>query len=184
MFLHLTANRERLGMIAIEPESGGSTAAIERLLDQAFGPSRHRKTAQRLRDGQLPAAGLALVAKEHGAIVATLRFWEIIVGEKRAGTLLLGPLVVAPTHRSIGLGTRLVRHGLRTAKRRGYDSVLLIGDEPFYRRFGFTAAVTMAITLPGRIDRSRFLGLELERGALGGVSGLARAAGAPLALAG
>ena len=87
------------------------------MLDEAFGAARFEKTVERLREGRLPAPGLALVAKDGGELVGTLRLWPIRAGDVPA--LLLGPLAVAKTHRSRGLGRRLMGEALFRAIDRG-----------------------------------------------------------------
>ncbi len=77
-------------------------AAREALLDASFGPSRFAKTCERLREGRLAAEGLSFVAADGGAVVGTLRFWHVECG--RAPALMLGPLAVAASHRSAGIG--------------------------------------------------------------------------------
>jgi predicted N-acetyltransferase YhbS len=157
-------------MVTIELERDRDAAAIDRLLDEAFGAERHRKTAQRLRDGQVPVRGLAFVARERGHVIGTLRFWSVRIG-RRHRVLLLGPVAVDPRSRKRGVGAWLINTGLARAKQQGHRAVILVGDAPYYGRFGFAAAHTAEMTLPGPVDRARFLGLELEQDALAGVSG-------------
>jgi predicted N-acetyltransferase YhbS len=155
-------------MVTIELERQGDAAAIERILDDAFGTERHRKTAQRLRDGQAPV--LSLVAREDDRLIGTLRLWSVRIG-RRYRALLLGPVAVDKGHRSCGVGAWLINTGLARAQAMGHRAVILVGDAPYYGRFGFSTAVTEGMTLPGPVDRARFLGLELEDGALAGVAG-------------
>lgn len=138
--------------------------AIERLLDLSFGKGRHRKTAQRLRDERAPAPGLAFVLKQDGVLIGTLTFWEVDAGG--APALLLGPIAIDPAYRSEGLGGFMIRRGLAEAAWLGHGAVILVGDEPYYRRFGFTRRPVEQLTLPGPVDLDRFLGLELVDGAL------------------
>jgi predicted N-acetyltransferase YhbS len=164
--------------ISIRNELASDIAPREALLDKAFGKTRVRKTSERLREGRLPADGLAVTAlSEKGRVIGTLRLWNIIAGS--AGpSLLLGPLAVDCRHQKKGIGRQLMDHALATAKVLGHDSVLLVGDAPYYNRFGFDVALTRNLHLPGPVDRARFLGLELTPGALDGAEGLVGAAGA------
>jgi predicted N-acetyltransferase YhbS len=157
-------------MVTIELERSGDAAAIEALLDEAFGPNRHRKAAQRLRDGQAPLPGLALVAREGGRPIGTLRFWSVRIGARHRA-LLLGPIAVDAACRGRGVAAWLINTGLARARAMGHRAVILVGDAPYYERFGFSVAMTAGMTLPGPVDRARFLGLELEPGALAGVTG-------------
>jgi predicted N-acetyltransferase YhbS len=163
-------------MIAIRPETTLDIAAREALLDEAFGEARFAKTAQRLRDGRLPAQGLSFVARAGKRLVGTVRLWDIAAGPGRPA-LLLGPLAVAQELRNRGVGAELMRHALGQASRRGRAAVLLVGDAPYYGRFGFSTEKTDALWLPGPYDRERLLACELVQGALEGAHGLISATG-------
>ena len=163
-------------MIAIRPETKLDIVAREALLDEAFGEARYAKTAQRLRDGRLPAEGLSFVARAGKRLVGTVRLWDIAAGPGRPA-LLLGPLAVAPDQRNHGIGAELMRHALAQASRRGRAAVLLVGDAPYYSRFGFSPEKTDALWLPGPYDRERLLARELVPGALDGARGLISATG-------
>jgi predicted N-acetyltransferase YhbS len=165
----------RASDMRIGEESPFDVAAREALLDEAFGLARAEKTSARLREGRLPAQGLALVAREGSELVGTLRCWPVQAGGRAA--LLLGPLAVAKSHRSLGIGARLMREALWRAAMLGHKAVLLVGDAPYYARFGFEAALTAGLTLPGPVDRPRFLAFEIEPGALDGVQGMVVAGG-------
>lgn len=163
-------------MTLIDLETPADFAAREALLDRAFGPDRFAKTCERLREGRLPADGLAFAIREAGALVATLRFWHVDAGG--APALMLGPVAVEADHRSRGFGGALIRHGLAHAQAIGHRAVILVGDAPYYNRFGFERRHAERLTLPGPVDSARFLGLELASGALADASGLVRATGA------
>ena len=165
-------------MVTIRNEIASDVVSRERLLDKAFGVTRFRKTSERLREGRLPAEGLAFTAlSDKGKMIGTLRLWHIIAGS--AGpSLLLGPLAVDCRHQNAGIGKKLMEHALATARVLGHDSVLLVGDQPYYGRFGFSETHTQSLHLPGPVERKRFLGLELTPGALDGAEGLVSAAGA------
>jgi predicted N-acetyltransferase YhbS len=165
----------RAGAILVEDERPADAPAREALLDDAFGGGRFAKTCQRLRDGRLPAAGLALVARDDERIVGTLRCWTVEAGGRPA--LLLGPLAVARSHRSMGVGSALMREALWRAAMGGHKGVLLVGDAPYYARFGFEAALTRDLNLPGPVERERFLAFEIVPGALDGAKGMVRAMG-------
>lgn len=164
--------------ITIRLETPSDVPARERLLDQAFGKRRHAKTSARLRDGRTPAEGLAYSAvSQSGKVIGTIRLWNVIAGS--AGpALLLGPLAIDKGKRGCGLGRMLMEHALNTAKVLGHEAVLLVGDAPYYGRFGFSEALTRSLHLPGPVERNRFLGLELTPHALDGAEGLVSAAGA------
>lgn len=164
-------------MVQIRDERPGDGVARERLLDTCLGENRRLKTSERLREGRLPAEGLALVAERQGCVVGTVRLWHVEAGFGRRA-LLLGPLAVDPTIQGLGLGTTLMRAALRRAEALGHGGVLLVGDAPYYARFGFSQAMAEGLFMPGPFERTRFLGLELRKGALAGARGVLRATGA------
>ena len=159
-----TASFTALAGATIALEQPGDRAAREALLDAAFGPSRWQKTCERLREGRLPARGLSLAASDGGRLIGTLRFWHVQAGDTPA--LMLGPLAVTADRRGEGLGSWLIGEGLSRARAAGHRAVLLVGDAPYYARFGFEARLVHDLALPGPVDRARFLGLELAEGAL------------------
>ena len=180
-FLPVVQQQAVLDPIVIEDERPGDIDAREILLDRAFGPARFRKTCQRLRAGRLPARGLSLVARARdglGAseVVGTVRLWHVDAGGVPA--LMLGPLAVDARYRRFGLGARLMEAALERASALGHRAVILVGDAPYYARFGFSRAHTVGLRMPGPVDNARFLGLELEAGALAEASGVVQATGA------
>lgn len=162
--------------LLIVGESPADIEARENLLDEAFGAARFDKTVERLRRGRLPAPGLALVAKDSGELVGTLRMWNIHAGKVPA--LLLGPLAVAKAERSRGIGRKLMAEALFRAFSAGHNAILLVGDAPYYEPFGFAGRHTRGLILPGPVDKARFLGLELRNGALTEAKGRVTASGA------
>jgi predicted N-acetyltransferase YhbS len=163
-------------MVTIRDEKTADITAREALLDIAYGAERFTKTSERLREGRLPADRLALVAVEHGQVIGTVRLWQVMAGPGRAA-LLLGPLAVHPEHRNRGIGSTLMRRAIARARMLGHRVILLVGDAPYYGRFGFAVAQTGELWMPGRFDRARLLALELQPGVLAGARGMIAAAG-------
>jgi predicted N-acetyltransferase YhbS len=162
---------------AIRGERASDVVAREALLDACFGANRDLRTCQRLRDGRVPAEGLAFSAVRQGKLVGTVRLWHVSAGGVPA--LVLGPLAVDPVCRELGAGRALMNHALAAARTRGHGAVILLGDAPYYARFGFSAAKARELSLPGLFERDRLLGLELREGALDGARGMIVPAGAP-----
>ena len=165
-------------MIIIREERPDDVWAREQLLDMTMGPMRFRRSSERLREGRLPAGGLALVGECDGQIVATLRLWDVRA-KALEGALMLGPLAVSAAFRNDGLGAAMMREGIARAGTAGHSAVVLVGDAPYYERFGFTAEAAARLAMPGPFERHRLLGLELVPGALCGAHGLLKAAGKP-----
>ena len=134
----------------IHVETAADAAAVEALVLAAFGPGRFAKTAERLRERASLAVGF--VARDGGALLGSVRLWSITVGD--APALFLGPIAVAAGNRRSGLGAELVQACLAWAAEAG-QGVLLVGDAPYFGRFGFTAAPE--VRLPGPVDQRRVL---------------------------
>jgi predicted N-acetyltransferase YhbS len=173
-----TALTPKAAPFAIRAERASDVATREALLDACFGENRHTRTCQRLRDGRAPAEGLALSAVAGGQLVGTVRLWHVSAGGIPA--LVLGPLAVGDACRKLGVGAALMDHALAAASARGHRAVLLLGDAPYYARFGFSAEKTGELVLPGAFERERLLARELVEGALDGAWGMIMATGAAL----
>jgi len=171
-----TAPLRTAAPFAIRSERASDIPAREALLDACFGDNRHERTCQRLRDGRAPAAGLALSAVRGGQLIGTLRLWHVSAGGRDA--LMLGPLAVDTDARGLGVGAALMDEALAIAAARGHGAVILLGDAPYYARYGFTGEKTVDLQLPGRFERERLLGRELIAGALDGAEGMIVATGA------
>ncbi len=147
-------------------------AAVEKLNDVAFGADRYAKTVYRLRDGVARDAALCFVALgDDGALLASLRFWPIMIGGTTPA-LLLGPLAVQPELRGLGFGKALMRHGIEQARVQGHRIIVLVGDPEYYNPFGFTREQALELALPGPVEERRFLALGLTPDALAGVGGM------------
>lgn len=160
----------------IRLETDGDAAILSELSAQAFGPGRFTRSAYRVREGIPPVKGLCLCGQLNGKLVGGVRFTAIRIGAMEGGALL-GPLVVDPAEKGKGYGKALVEEGLTRARAEGFSLVLLVGDMPYYARFGFQPVPPGQITFPGPVDPARLLALELVPGALAGAKGLVRASG-------
>jgi len=156
--------------LEIRHENAGDASLLSQLAAEAFGPGRFTRTAYRVREGVAPVAALSLCGLLDGRLVAGIRFTAIRVGDSEDG-LLLGPLIVDPEATGRGFGRALVEEGLARARAGGFSFVLLVGDMPYYARFGFNPVPPGQITLPGPVDPARLLCLELVPGAMEGAAG-------------
>ena len=137
---------------------------VEHLAEQAFGPGRFTRTAFRLREGVPHEPDLSFLCWINGEIIASVRLTRIKIGEEEA--LLLGPLVVLPDYKGQGFGAELMQLAVKAAKDRGDLAILLVGDLPYYGKFGFEQVPPGAISLPGPVDPDRLLicNLNLAQG--------------------
>jgi predicted N-acetyltransferase YhbS len=170
--------RSILADIVITAEQPADEAAREALLDSAMGPARKRKSSEKLRRGRRPSEGLALVARSaEGVLVGTVRLWDVKAGEGGPAALLLGPLAVDPSMKSFGIGRALMCRAIEEARRLGHGAIILVGDAPYYGKFGFSADKTGNLAMPGPYEPDRLLALELTVNWLEGVGGVLHAAG-------
>lgn len=145
-------------------ETPADALAIEALLDRAFGPGRFVKVSERVREFATFAPELSFCAYDAGQLVGVVRMWRVAVGAQPA--VFLGPLAVDQDQRSAGLGGQLVERACAAAKAAGEAAVVLVGDEPYFGRFGFEIAPD--VILPGPVDQRRVLALSLRAIALAG----------------
>lgn len=141
---------------------------VEALMDLCFAPGRTALSSYRLRDGVDPVPDLCLLLREDGTLRAAIRFWPVRVAGRPV--LLLGPVAVHPTAQGEGLGAWLIQESLSRARDIGWARVMLVGDAPYYSRFGF--AKLGAVEMPPPTNPERVLGLELQPGAWVDVTGL------------
>lgn len=157
----------------VRPERAEDIEALRQLAARSFGPGRFARAAHRVREQAGPVKELSLTAWSGGELAGSIRFTALSVGA-RPGALLLGPLMVDPKWAGKGCGRALIASGLELAREAGYALVLLVGDLPYYERYGFTRVPAGNIAMPGPVDPERLLAVELEQGALQRFGGLVR----------
>ena len=159
-----------LPALGLRPLHPSDLPQIEKLDERAFGPGRFARTASRLREGAPHLIDLSFTAMVGTLLVGSVRMTPVMAGAEPA--LMLGPLTVEPAFESRGIGAALMRRSLESAKAKGHTLVLLVGDEPYYSRFGFKRVPPQQLQLPGPVNPARFLALELVEGAMAGAKGL------------
>jgi predicted N-acetyltransferase YhbS len=154
-----------MDVAAIVAEKPEHAAAIERVLDRAFGPGRFAKTSERVRErgARLEPALSRVALDDTGEIVGVCRIWRVRAG---AELFFLGPLAVDPAAQASGLGLTLTREAVTACRVSGGNGVVLVGAERFFRPLGFSIVPKDRLSLPGPVDPLRFLWLELRPGAL------------------
>ena len=153
------------------PVTPADLPAIHALHARTFGPGRFVRTAYRVREGT-PAISRYCRATYLGErLIAAVRMTPISIGGAE-GALLLGPLVVDPDFAGQGFGKRLIAEMIETARADGLKLILLVGDEPYYGRFGFRPVPPGQIAMPGPVNPQRLLAAELTDDALSGMHGL------------
>jgi len=158
----------------LEQEAKKDWWEVEALFDLCFAPGREALSSYRLRDDVAPIADLCLLARDKEKILAAaIRFWPVRIGD--ADAVLLGPIAVHPTRQGEGLGGLLIGEGLSRARALGWQRALLVGDAPYYARFGFEKLTR--VTMPPPTNPDRVLGAALTNGAWGSVWGQVRKLG-------
>ncbi len=155
--------------LTILPETPKDAQAIERLHERTFGPGRFVLSAYRIREHVDHLLDVSFTARIGTLLVGSVRQLPICIGDTQA--LMLGPLTVEPPFRSRGVGRALLDRALGDARAKGHRLIVLVGDEPYYGRVGFKAIPKGRVTMPGPVDHTRLLVLELVEGAFDGVSG-------------
>jgi predicted N-acetyltransferase YhbS len=137
----------------IEALALADPAAVETLLDDAFGIDRHGRTAYRIREGMEAIAPLSLAAFDDDKLVGTLQCWPVALDD--VPLTLVGPVAVVPGLQRAGIG-RAMMDALMAKRQR--NPLVMIGDPEYYGRFfGFTADATQEWTVPGPVERRRLL---------------------------
>jgi len=148
-------------------------AAIETLLDAAFGPDRHGRTAYRIREGMawLPDLSVA-VTGDDGALIGSLQSWPVALtgaGGGQTPLIMIGPVAVAPAHQKDGHGRAMMDAVIATARARATEPLMMIGDPEYYGRFwGFSAQGTAGWDAPGPFEKRRLLALSVDGRPVGG----------------
>jgi predicted N-acetyltransferase YhbS len=158
--------------VTILTERPEDAAAIERLNERTFGPGRFSRTAYRIREQISHRLDLSYTARVGTLLVGSVRLTCVRIGETPA--LLLGPLTVEPPFRDQGIGQLLMERAMNDARQKGHQLVVLVGDEPYYKRVGFKRVPSGKVKLDGPVDPARMLVAELVEGAAKDLSGIVR----------
>ncbi len=160
-------------MFRIYKETDQDFTEVEYLYDTAFAPGRTALSSYRLRDEVEPVADLCLMARDDfDAVSGAIRYWPVRIGVADHAALLLGPVAVHPTRQGEGLGALLITESISRAFDLGWTRVILMGDEPYYSRFGFRHAPVCDVVYPPPYNPERLLGRALVPGAFRGVAGM------------
>lgn len=160
----------------IRPEIFEDYPHIRRVNDLAFGQQNESLLIERLRERPEYINELSLVADRDGIIVGHILFFPVMIENNKSQfkSLSLAPMSVIPGLQKKGIGSELVTSGLERARKLGYKSVIVLGHEKYYPRFGFVPASKWSIVSPWNVPDEAFMAIELEVGGLNGVSGTVR----------
>ncbi len=147
--------------VEIMQEAQEHLEAVEALYDEVFGPGRYAKTAERLREGNLPIEHACFVGVDDVGLAGCVRLWPVDVGDSGRAALL-GPLAVAPRRRGDGIAFRLMERAIEVCRAEHFGAVILVGDAPYYARAGFEISAPGRFWMPGPVDPKRILVRELN----------------------
>jgi predicted N-acetyltransferase YhbS len=148
------------------PEDG---PLVDALIDRAFGPGRFTKVSERVREFADFAPELSVCAWAGNRLLGCARMWRVRIGGTPA--TFLGPFAVEQGERSAGFGARMIARACEAAMAAGETHVVLVGDEPYFGRVGFSTAAGRMVRMPGPVDPRRVLVRALTPGA-GELSGM------------
>jgi predicted N-acetyltransferase YhbS len=132
-------------------------AAIERLLDDAFGTDRMARTAYKLRATTGWIKGLSFGMVDANTLVGSVQCWPVMLSQTSFPMVLVGPVAVAPSHQNSGIGRALMTAMLDAATLHGEPVMMMIGDPEYYMRYEFVAGAGKNWTLPGPWEPHRLL---------------------------
>lgn len=165
-------HRTHIGlMVTIRQEESGDTAAIRRVVQEAFGGSAEADLIDALRtNGKFR---LSLVAIREGQVAGHLLFTEVTIENSSPSLNALGlaPLAVKTEFQRQGVGSALMRHGLAQCRDMGYGAVIVLGHSQYYPKFGFLPANRYGLRCEYEVPDDVFMALELRAGALLGIGG-------------
>jgi predicted N-acetyltransferase YhbS len=159
--------------IVYRPEQPADAPFVAALIDRAFGPGRHAKAADRLRERNSLIPALSFTAWDGEALVGSVRLWPVAIGG--SPVVFLGPIAVEAQLRKHRIGQTLVEMACEAAARAGWRAVLLVGDAPYFGRVGFDAEPARGVRMPGPVDQRRVLLKALREGGADGLAGLVTA---------
>lgn len=161
--------------IIIRQESKSDFSAVYNLIKSAFGQENESKLVEDLRKSMAFIPELSIVATFDSKIVGYILFTRIIIKDEADignSSLALAPLAVDPILQRQGIGGQLIRYGLKKAKELGHSSVIVLGHEHYYPKFGFEPADKWNIISPFKVPANVFMGIELKENGLKNVHGI------------
>lgn len=163
-------------MFLIRPEGKEDYKNIFEVNLLAFGRDGESKLIGIIRESESYVEGLSLVAVSNNNVVSHILFSRIIIGSDTEAipALALAPMAVKPQFQNHGIGSMLVKDGLKKCKELGHKIVVVLGHSNYYPRFGFIPAKTKGIKPPFPVSDESFMVLELTEGALNGIKGVVK----------
>lgn len=141
----------------------------------AFGQDNEAKLVDALRiNPRVFVPQLSICALDSNKIVGHILFTKINIKDDKGNlneSLGLAPIAVRPELQKRGIGGQLIRQGLKVAEELGFKSVIVLGHEHYYPKFGFEPADKWDIKAPFEIPSNVFMAIELVKDGLKNISG-------------
>lgn len=156
----------------IREERGENFAGVRRVEELAFGRPDEANLVDLIRANE--GVTLSLVALEGEEIVGHVLFSPVTITDRDQvfEGVGLGPVAVLPSHQKKGVGSLLCRNGLTQLADMGHKIAVVLGHSTYYPRFGFKPAHSYGIRCTWNVPPEAFMVMELQPGALEGVTGL------------
>lgn len=165
--------------LIIRKEKSEDFKAVFNLIEKAFKKeqiSNHNEQflVERLRKSKAFVPKLSLVAETENKIVGHILLTKLIIknGPNEFNSLALAPISVLPKYQGKGIGGKLIKEAHKIAKELGFKSVVLLGHEKYYPRFGYKQADKFGIVFPFEAPKENCLAIELVENGLKEVSGI------------
>ena len=164
----MSASPSPLPGLLLQSERPQDGPLVDALVDRAFGPGRYTKVSERVREFAAFAPELSMCAWTDNRLLGCARMWRVRCGGQPV--TFLGPFAVEQGERSAGFGARLIARACEAAQAAGESHVVLVGDEAYFQRVGFSRAAGAQVVMPGPVDQNRVLvrALSAEAGELAG----------------
>lgn len=164
--------------IKIRQEKESDYKKTEAVVEKSFENAEHTDHKEhflvsKLRKSNVFIPELSLVVEVDEKIIGHIMFTKLQIynGKNKYDSLALAPLSILPEYQNKGIGSSLIREGLRIAKKAGFKSVIVLGHNKYYPRFGFKPASNFEIKAPFDVPDTAFMALELSYRGLDGVTG-------------
>jgi predicted N-acetyltransferase YhbS len=164
--------------IKIRQESEKDYKLSEIVIEKAFENEKYSDHKEhllvaKLRKSDVFVPELCLVAELNEEIVGHIMLTKLLIknGEKKYQSLALAPVSVLPAYQNKNIGSKLINESLKIAKEMDFKSVIVLGHDKYYPRFGFRPASKCGIKAPFDVPDESFMALELKDGSLDGIAG-------------
>ncbi|WP_274475815.1 GNAT family N-acetyltransferase [Mangrovimonas aestuarii] len=165
--------------VSIRKEKLTDFKAVNALIKKAFENDPHSEhnehlIVKRLRLTKTFIPDFSIVAEYEGKPVGYILLTQIIIkGKKKKTTsLALAPVAVSPEFQNKGIGTQLINYAHSKAKEQGFESIVVIGHENYYPKFGYLKASSFGINFPFEAPDENCMAIELTPDSLKSAAGL------------